>query len=34
LNATIPQIAGSVKGLVRYMLHMDDPNKFKYQKKI
>ncbi|WP_081624259.1 replication protein [Thermus scotoductus] len=32
LNATIPQIAGSVKGLVRYMLHMDDPNKFKYQK--
>lgn len=30
LNAPIPQKAQSVKGLVRYMAHLDDPDKHQY----
>ncbi len=30
LNAPIPQVVGSAKGLVRYMLHIDNPDKYQY----
>lgn len=30
LNATVPQICQSAKGLVRYMAHLDNPEKFQY----
>src|SRR5699024_2546871 len=30
INATVPQRCGSAKGLVRYMLHMDNPEKYQY----
>src|SRR5699024_4399385 len=30
VNATIPQIVGSAKGLTRYMLHLDNPDKAQY----
>lgn len=32
LNATIPQKAMSAKGVVRYMIHIDNPEKFQYCK--
>lgn len=32
LNAPIPQVAQSAKGLVRYMTHMDNPEKAQYKK--
>lgn len=32
LNCTIPQICHSVKGAVRYMVHMDNPEKFQYSR--
>lgn len=32
LNAPIPQKVASVKGLVRYMVHMDNPEKYQYDK--
>ncbi|PNZ62705.1 replication protein [Staphylococcus casei] len=32
INATIPQKCGSAKGLVRYMVHMDNPEKYQYLK--
>jgi len=32
LNAPIPQKLASGKGLVRYMIHMDNPEKFQYAK--
>lgn len=31
LKATIPQVAHSVKGLARYMTHMDNPEKAQYK---
>src|SRR5699024_11612929 len=31
LNATIPQISHSAKGLARYMTHMDNPEKAQYK---
>lgn len=31
LNATIPLICQSTKGLVRYMTHMDNPEKYQYR---
>lgn len=31
LNCTIPQKVGSVKGLVRYMAHLDNPEKKQYK---
>jgi hypothetical protein len=30
LNSPIPQLVGSMEGLVRYMIHMDQPDKFQY----
>src|SRR5690625_5484226 len=30
VNAPIPQIVGSAKGLTRYMLHLDNPDKAQY----
>lgn len=30
LNATVPQICQSAKGLVRYMAHLDNPEKYQY----
>ena len=32
LNAPIPQKAASSKGLVRYMIHMDNPEKYQYSR--
>lgn len=32
INATIPQKCASTKGLVRYMVHMDNPEKFQYSR--
>ena len=32
LNATIPQRTASAKGLVRYMAHLDNPDKVQYDK--
>ena len=32
LHATIPQKTASAKGLVRYMAHLDNPEKFQYDK--
>lgn len=32
LNATIPQKVASAKGLVRYMAHLDNPEKYQYDK--
>lgn len=32
INATVPQRCGSAKGLVRYMLHMDNPEKYQYDR--
>ncbi len=32
LNATVPQRAMSAKGVVRYMIHIDNPEKFQYKK--
>lgn len=32
LNCPIPQICQSVKGMARYLTHMDDPNKYQYNK--
>jgi len=32
INATVPQKCGSAKGLVRYMLHLDNPEKYQYDK--
>lgn len=32
LNAPIPQKAASAKALVRYMAHLDNPDKFQYDK--
>ncbi|WP_256948213.1 replication protein, partial [Staphylococcus epidermidis] len=32
INATVPQKCGSAKGLVRYMLHMDNPEKYQYNR--
>jgi hypothetical protein len=32
LNAPIPQKVSSVKGMVRYMVHMDNPEKYQYDK--
>lgn len=32
LVATIPQVAQSVKGLVRYFIHLDNPEKYQYEK--
>lgn len=31
LNATIPQLVHSAKGLVRYMAHLDNPDKAQYE---
>ena len=31
INAPIPQKVASAKGLVRYMLHLDNPDKFQYE---
>lgn len=33
LNAPIPQQCGSAKGLVRYMAHLDNPEKYQYSVK-
>lgn len=33
IKATIPQKCASPKGLVRYMIHLDNPEKFQYEKK-
>lgn len=30
LNCTIPQVAHNAKGVVRYMAHLDNPEKFQY----
>ena len=30
LNSPIPQVIGSAKGLVRYMIHLDNPEKHQY----
>lgn len=30
VNATIPQVCHSAKGLVRYMAHLDSPHKYQY----
>lgn len=32
LNATVPQKCNAAKGLVRYMIHLDNPEKFQYSK--
>lgn len=32
LNATIPQKVASAKGLVRYMAHLDNPEKYQYDR--
>lgn len=32
LNASVPQKAMSAKGVVRYMIHLDNPEKFQYDK--
>lgn len=32
LNSPIPQKVASAKGLVRYMIHMDNPDKYQYDK--
>lgn len=32
INASVPQKCGSAKGLVRYMVHMDNPEKYQYLK--
>lgn len=32
LNCTIPQVCHSVKGSVRYMVHMDNPEKYQYSR--
>ena len=32
LNSPLPQKIGSAKGLVRYMIHLDNPEKFPYDK--
>lgn len=32
INATVPQKCNAVKGLVRYMAHLDNPDKFQYPK--
>lgn len=32
LNSPIPKYVQSAKGLVRYMIHMDNPEKFQYKK--
>src|SRR5699024_12142695 len=32
INATVPQRCGSAKGLVRYMFHMDNPEKYQYDR--
>ena len=32
INATIPQKVASAKGLVRYMIHLDNPEKHQYEK--
>ena len=34
INAPIPQKAASARGLVRYMVHMDNPEKFQYNKSL
>lgn len=34
INASVPQKCGSAKGLVRYMVHMDNPEKYQYSKQI
>lgn len=34
LNAPIPQKCPSVKGLVRYMAHLDNPKKFQYDRSL
>jgi len=34
LNAPAPQKAASAKGLVRYMLHLDNPEKFQYDRSL
>lgn len=34
LNATVPQKTASVKGLVRYMAHIDNPEKVQYDKSL
>lgn len=34
LNGTIPQVCASVRGLVRYMAHLDDPEKYQYDKEL
>jgi len=33
LNASVPQQARSAKGVVRYMLHLDNPEKYQYEQK-
>lgn len=32
LNSTIPQKVASAKGLIRYMAHLDNPDKYQYDK--
>lgn len=32
LNAPIPQAVASAKGMVRYMIHMDNPEKYQYSR--
>lgn len=32
LNSPIPQIAKSAKGMVRYMIHLDNPEKYQYKR--
>lgn len=34
LNSTIPQKCASAKGLVRYMAHLDNPDKFQYDRSL
>lgn len=34
LNSTIPQKCASAKGLVRYMAHLDNPEKFQYDRSL
>ena len=32
VNSPIPKAVGSAKGLVRYMIHLDNPEKYQYEK--
>lgn len=34
LNSTIPQKVENIKGMVRYFIHLDNPEKYQYQKEM